>query len=315
MIESTRTEFLFSEKYRPHKVADIILPKKVKDTFQGYVDTQNIPNLLLVGGPGSGKTTSARAMLEEIGADYIIIKGSLDAGIDVIRTKVTNFVSTISFTGGRKYVIFDEADGLTQTVQQSLRNFMDSFTGNAGFIFTANYKNKIIDALQSRCSIVDFRIKNDAKATLAMEFFKRLVVILDTEGVKYDEKVLAQVISKYFPDWRHILNEIQAYSVNGKIDSGILVNFDEISLKKLIDFLKNKNFTEIRKWTAENSDIDTHVILRKFYDVANSYFTKESIPQLILLINEYDYKSSFVIDQEINLTSFLIRVMVELEFV
>lgn len=311
-----RDEFLFSEKYRPKRVSEIILPKKVKDTFQAYVDTRNVPNLLLVGGPGTGKTTSARAMLEELGADYIVVKGSLDAGIDVIRNLVTNFVSTVSFSGGRKYVIFDEADGLTQNVQQSLRNFIDSFTGNAGFIFTANYKNKIIEPIQSRCSVVDFRIKKENRQHLAVEFFQRLKVILDTENIEYDEKVLVQVISKYFPDWRHILNEIQAYSINGhKVDSGILVNFDEVSLKKLIDNLKSKNFTEIRKWVAENSDIDTHVILRKFYDAANSFFKKESVPQLILLINEYDYKSSFVIDQEINLTAFMIRVMVDLEFV
>lgn len=311
-----RDEFLFSEKYRPKKVSEIILPKKVKDTFQAYVDTRNVPNLLLVGGPGTGKTTSARAMLEELGADYIVVKGSLDAGIDVIRNLVTNFVSTVSFSGGRKYVIFDEADGLTQNVQQSLRNFIDSFTGNAGFIFTANYKNKIIEPIQSRCSVVDFRIKKENRQHLAVEFFQRLKVILDTENIAYDEKVLVQVISKYFPDWRHILNEIQAYSVNGQqVDSGILINFDEVSLKKLIDNLKSKNFTEIRKWVAENSDIDTHTILRKFYDVSSSFFKKESIPQLVLLINEYDYKSSFVIDHEINLTAFMIRVMVELEFV
>jgi DNA polymerase III delta prime subunit len=308
-------DFLWVEKYRPRTVSETILPAEMKKMFQKFVTDQNIPNLLLCGRPGIGKTTIARAMLEELGCDYIVINGSLDRNIDTLRNDIMVFASSVSLTGGRKYVILDEADNLNaQSTQKALRNFMEEFSSNCGFILTANYPNKIIEALHSRCSIINFRIPREEKAKLAGSFFKRLCKILELEGVEFEQKAVAVTVERFFPDWRRTLNEIQAYSSLGKIDVGILSNLNDQSYRQLIGFLKEKDFTNTRKWVAENSDIEPTEVYRKFYETATDFLTPSSIPQLVLFLADYSYKSAFVADQEINTTAFLIECMAELEF-
>jgi DNA polymerase III delta prime subunit len=309
------SDFLWVEKFRPKTIADTILPPSLKQTFQQFVDQQNIPNLLLCGRAGVGKTTVARAMLEELGADYLIINGSMNGNIDTLRNDIRQFASSVSFYGGRKYVILDEADYLNpNSTQPALRNFMEEFSKNCGFILTANFSNRIIDPLHSRCSVVEFKIEKEDKPKMAALLFKRAQQILESEGIDNDPKAVAEVVKKFFPDFRRVLNELQRYSATGKIDSGILVNFTDEKLKGLIELIKQKNFTEIRKWVGENTDIDTTTFFRKLYDAASDYMKPSSIPQLVLILANYQYKAAFVADQEINILACLTEIMVEGEF-
>jgi len=308
-------EFLWVEKYRPNNLDDVILPDDLKATFKQFIEQQNIPNLLLSGSAGVGKTTVAKAMLEELDADYIVVNGSLHGNIDTLRTEIMNFATTVSFSEGRKYVILDEADYLNpQSTQPALRNFMEEYSKNCGFILTCNFKNRIIEPLQSRCSVIDFVFPKKLAPSLAGSFFNRVKTILDTEQVKYDEKVLAEIIQRHFPDWRRVLNELQRYSVTGIIDTGILTNSSQNALNSLISLLKGKQFSEMRKWVAQNIDSDPTSIMRSLYDAASEKVDQKSIPTLVLLIGEYQYKSAFVADQEVNLVAFLTQVMAEVEF-
>jgi len=310
-----RDDFLWVEKYRPRTINEVILPEELKKTFQTFVDQENIPNLLLTGRAGMGKTTIARAMVEQLGCNYMIINGSLYGNIDTLRTEIVAFASSISLTGGRKYVILDEADYLNpNSTQPALRNFMEEYSKNCGFILTCNYKNRIIPELHSRCSVVEFRIPQQDKPELAATFYKRVVDILKKEGVDADGKAVAEVVKKYFPDFRRVLNELQRYSAAGKIDTGILSSFQDEKLKELTDMLKEKNFTGIRKWAGENLDIDSTVFFRRLYDAASGFLKPSSIPQLVLIIADYQYKAAFVADQEVNIVACLTELMVECEF-
>jgi DNA polymerase III delta prime subunit len=309
-------DFLWVEKYRPKTIRETILTPELKATFQQFVDQKNIPNLLLSGSAGVGKTTVARAMLEELGCDYIIINGSMNGNIDTLRNEIRNFASTVSLSGGRKYVILDEADYLNaNSTQPALRNFMEEYSKNCGFILTCNFKNKIIDPLHSRCSVIDFKVTKKDLPDLAKQFMKRICGILDTENVEYDKNVIVEVIKKHFPDWRRCINELQRYSATGKIDSGILVNFQEVSLNKLMGHLKDKDYTNMRKWVGENIDTDANELFRKIFDHAAKYITKDSIPLCVLLIGKYQYQHSFVADPEINIVCFLTEFMVEAQFI
>lgn len=308
-------DFLWVEKYRPRKVADTILPDELKQTFQEFVDQGNVPNLILCGGPGVGKTTVAKAMLEEIGADYIIINGSLDGNIDTLRNKVMQFASSVSFTSGRKFVIFDEADYLNpQSTQPSLRNFMEEFSRNCGFILTANYKKRIIEPLHSRCSVIDFKILKKDMPKLAGQFFKRVCHILEVEGVTYDRDAIGVLISRYFPDWRRTLNELQKHATMGHISADILGGLSSDSFKLLLAALKDKQFTTVRKWVGENSDIDSTVLFRALFDGINEFIKPESAPSLILTLADYQHKAAFVADPEINIMACLAEIMRDVSF-
>ena len=307
-------EFLWTEKYRPKTVADTVLPAELKATFQQFVDQKNIPNLILSGSAGVGKTTIARAMLEELECDYIVINGSMNGNIDTLRNDITQFASSVSFTGGRKYVILDEADYLNaNSTQPALRNFMEEFSRNCGFILTCNFKNRIIEPLHSRCAVIDFKINRADMPKLASQFFKRTITILDKESVKYDKAVVAEVLQKHFPDWRRVLNELQRYSATGAIDSGILVNLQDESFKQLVEFIKDKNFTSMRKWVDTN-DIDQNTLYRKFYDMSATIMTPTSTAQLILLLARYQYQAAFAVDPVINTVAFFTEVMTSCEF-
>jgi DNA polymerase III delta prime subunit len=309
-------EFLWVEKYRPKTIEDTILPVDLKATFQQFVDQKNIPNLILSGSAGVGKTTVARAMLEQLGCDYIIINGSMNGNIDTLRNEILSFASSVSLQGGRKYVILDEADYLNaNSTQPALRNFMEEFSRNCGFILTCNFKNRIIEPLHSRCSVIDFKISKKDMAKLAMQFMKRVNFILNTENVKYESAVIAEVIQKHFPDWRRVLNELQRYSATGNIDSGILANMQETSIRELIALMKDKNFTEVRKWVRNNLDTDVNVLYNEFYDSASQYFTPDSVPMLVLHIATYQYQNAFSANPEINFSAFCAHVMFDLEFV
>jgi DNA polymerase III delta prime subunit len=307
-------ETLWVQKYRPQTVEDTILPELTKKSFQKFVDSNNIPNLLLAGSPGTGKTTAAKAMLEQLGCDYIIINAALNRGIDTVRSEISTFASSISLAGGRKYIILDEADYLTPDAQASMRNLIETFSKNCGFIFTCNFKNRIIAPLRSRLSEVDFSIEKSEKPKLAAQFFKRVLAILKNEGVDFDQKVVAKVIEKYFPDFRRILNELQKYAGNGRIDEGIFADFKQESIDELFNLLKEKNFTGMRKWCADNSDQDSNEIFRKIYDSASDKIELKSMPSVIVLLADYMYKSAFVADQEVNLVAFLTEVMMETQF-
>jgi len=311
-----REEFLWVERYRPKTIADAILPKQLKTTFQQFVDDNNIPNLLLTGRAGVGKTTVARAMLDQLGCDYIVINGSLHGNIDTLRNDILAFASTVSFTGGRKYVILDEADYLNpNSTQPALRNFMEEYSKNCGFILTCNFKNKLIEPLWSRCSVVEFKIPKEEKPSLASLFFKRVCTILEKEHVKFVDKVVAEVVQKFFPDFRRTLNELQRYAATGAIDSGILTNFTDESFKALIEFMKRKDFTSVRKWVGENNDIDPVVLFRKLYDNASTMLANNaSVAQMVMIIANYQYKSAFVADQEINTTACMAELMVNMEW-
>jgi DNA polymerase III delta prime subunit len=307
-------ELLWVQKYRPQKVADTILPELTKKSFQKFVDDNNVPNLLLAGSPGTGKTTAAKAMLEELGCDYIIINAALNRGIDTVRSEISTFASAISLAGGRKYIILDEADYLTPDAQASMRNLIETFSKNCGFIFTCNFKNRIIAPLRSRLSEVDFSIEKTEKPKLAAQFFKRVLAILKNEEVDFDQKVVAKVIEKYFPDFRRILNELQKYAGNGSIDEGIFADFKQESIDELFTLLKEKNFTGMRKWCADNSDQDSNEIFRKIYDTASDKLELKSMPSFVVSLADYMYKSAFVADQEINLVAFLTEIMMETSF-
>jgi DNA polymerase III delta prime subunit len=307
--------FLWVEQYRPKTVDECILPKTLKSQLQSYVNKQDISNLILAGGPGVGKTTAARAMLEQIGATYMFINGSEESGIDVLRTKIKNFASTVSLEGGRKYLILDEADYLNpQSTQPALRGFMEEFHSNCGFILTCNYKNKLIAPLHSRCSVVDFTIPKSEKASLAHQFFQRAVSILKENEIKYNEKVVAELINTHFPDWRRILNELQRYSVSGEIDAGILVNLGEKNIKDLMGMMKKKEFTNVRKWVVDNIDNDPVTMFRAVYDNMYDYLEPSTIPHVVIILGEYQYKNAFVADPEINMVACLTEIMARGKF-
>jgi DNA polymerase III delta prime subunit len=311
------SDFLWVEKYRPQKIEDCILPETTKKTFQEFLDKGEVPNLLLAGPAGCGKTTVAKALCIELGVDYYVINGS-DEGrfLDTVRNTAKNFASTVSLssTGKHKVIIIDEADNTTNDVQLLLRAFCEEFHGNCRFIFTCNYKNRIIEPLHSRCAVIEFGIKGKERSTIAMEFFKRLTDILDSENVEADKKVLVELINKHFPDWRRVLNECQRYAVGGRIDSGILASFSDISINELVKNLKEKNFAEVRKWIVSNLDNDTTVLLRRIYDNLYDSLVPGSIPAAVLVLAKYQYQSAFVADQEINILACLTELMVECEF-
>ena len=297
------------------QVDDCILPSDLKQTFQTFVDQQNVPNLLLSGGPGVGKTSVAKAMLDQLDSDYICINGSLSGNIDTLRNDIMQFASSVSFSGGRKYVILDEADYLNpQSTQPALRNFMEEFSKNCGFILTCNFKNRIIEPLHSRCSVIDFKIPTNQKPKIAAGFFKRTCKILEENNIQYDQKVVAELVQKHFPDWRRVLNELQRYSVSGNIDSGLLTSLTDESFKALLSYLKTKNFTEMRKWVGLNSDNESTSLFRSIYENCSTYVEPNSIPQVVLILADYQYKSAFVADQEINLVACLTEMMAEIKW-
>jgi DNA polymerase III delta prime subunit len=306
---------LWTEAHRPKTIEECILPERLKTPFQEYVNSEKIPHLLLSGGAGVGKTTVAKAMCNQIGADYIMINGSDESGIDVFRTKIKDFASSMSFTGGRKVIIIDEADYLNpNSTQPALRNAMEEFASNCSFIFTCNFKNRIIDPLHSRCAVVDFTLKNDEKTKMAGQFFKRIQSILQSENVEYEDKVIAELIKKHFPDFRRILNELQRYSQFGKIDVGILAQIGDVSIAEITKHLKNKDFGAIRKWVA-TADFDAATLYRKLYDSLYEVLQPQSIPQAVIILADYQYKQAFVADAEINTVACLTELMVSVEFV
>jgi DNA polymerase III delta prime subunit len=312
---SQNDEYLWVEKYRPRKVSDCILPDRIKKSFQEYVDKGSIPNLMLTGTAGVGKTTVAIAMCEEIGLNYLFINSSEERGIDMLRTKIKGYASTISLTGGRKVIILDEADYLTPEAQAGLRGAIEEFSDNCSFIFTCNFKARLIEALHSRCSVIDFTLKTEEKPKMALMLTKRLEGILSSEGVTYDKEVLVQIVGKFFPDYRRTLNELQRYSSGGSIDAGTLAQVSDVrKIADLVGFLKNQNFAEMRKWVVANSDIDPARIYRKVYDSLYEYFKPASIPQAVVIIAKYQYQAAFVADQEINLVACLTEIMVDCEF-
>ena len=312
-----RDEFLWVEKYRPKTIEECILPEATKKTFLEFLEAGEVPNLLLSGPAGCGKTTVAKALCNQLGVDFYVINGS-DEGrfLDTVRNNAKNFASTVSLSSEAKHkvIIIDEADNTTSDVQLLLRASIEEFSNNCRFIFTCNYKNKIIEPLHSRCSVIEFGISRKDKPTIAGQFFKRLVSILDDERVEADKKVLAELINKHFPDWRRVLNECQRYSVSGKIDSGILAHFSDVKVNDLIKNLKEKDFKEVRKWCVNNLDNDSAVLLRRIYDSLSDSLVPSSIPAAVLILAKYQYQIAFVADQEINLLACLTEIMVECEF-
>ena len=314
-IDAKANEVLWVERYRPQKIQDTILPEKMKTTFQKFVSDNTVPNLLLTGGPGVGKTTVAKAMLEEMGCDYIVKNGSLNVNIDTLRYEISTYASAVSFTGGRKYVIFDEADYLNSAnVQPALRNFIEEYSSNCGFIFTCNFKNRIVKPLRSRLSEVDFTIESSDKPALAMQFFKRVCNILDQEEVAYDKKVVAKVVEKHFPDFRRVLTELQSYAASGRIDEGIFVNLKQESMDELFKLLKEKKFTDMRTWVAKNSDQDMNEMFRRIYDMSTDKVELRTLPGFVVTLADYMYKANFVADLEVNMVAFLTEVMIEAEY-
>lgn len=316
MIESRDDQFLWVEKYRPQKIDECVLPESLKKTFKEYIAQGELPSFLFSGTAGVGKTTVAKALCNEIGAEYIMINGS-DEGrsIDVLRTTVKSFASTVSLTDARKVIIVDEADYMNaQSVQPALRSMIEEFSANCRFIFTCNFKNRIIEPLHSRCAVIEFKIDSSDKQAIAAQFFKRASQILKSEQVEFDPKVVAELITKHFPDYRRILNELQRYSVSGKIDSGILVNMSEESFRNLVKLLKDKDFTEVRKWVGKQSDSDTTTLFRELYDNASVNLDPNSIPQLVLILADYQYKAAFVADHELNIMAALTEIMAQCKF-
>jgi len=311
------SDFIWVEKYRPKTIDECILPDGIKNTFKEFLNTGEIPNLLLSGPPGIGKTTVAKALCSELGVDFYVINGS-DEGrfLDTVRNQAKNFASTVSLTSESKHkvIIIDEADNTTSDVQLLLRANIETFYKNCRFIFTCNYKNKIIQPLHSRCSVIDFNISRQDKPSIATQFFKRINDILEKEKVEYDKKVIVQLISKHFPDWRRVLNECQRYSASGKIDSGILAVITDTNTKELVNYLKKKEFQNVRKWIVQNIDNDPSAILRNIYDSIYESMKSKSIPEAVLIIAKYQYQSAFVADQEINLLAALTEIMCNCEF-
>lgn len=316
MIESRDEQFLWVEKYRPQKIDDCILPESLKKTFKDYVAQGELPHFLLCGTAGVGKTTIAKALCNEIGAEYVILNGSDTGGhIDTLRTTIKGFATSVSLTDAKKVIILDEADYLqANSTQPALRNYMEEFSANCRFIFTANYKNRIIEPIHSRCAVIEFKIDSKEKQEIAASFFKRATAILKQENIEFDPKVVAELITKHFPDYRRILNEMQRYSVSGKIDSGILVNMSEESFKGLIKLMKDKDFTEVRKWVAKNSDADTTALFRELYDNASVNMDVNSIPPMVLILADYQYKAAFVADHELNIMAALTEIMAQCKF-
>ena len=304
---------LWVEKYRPKTVEDCILPESTKSTFQEYVNRKEIPNLLLSGTAGVGKTTIAKALCEEVGCDYIVINGSSERGIGTMQNQVMNYATAMSLSGGRKVVILDEADNLTPDAQKALRGIIEEVAANCSFIFTCNFKSKIMDAIHSRCTVIDFKV-NGSKAKMATQFFKRVEWILKEENITYDKEVVAAIITKHFPDNRRILNELQRYSVSGSIDKGILAAVADINLSDLVKALKDKDFASCRKWVTNNLDSDATVIFRKLYDTLYETLEPNSVPQMVLILAKYQYQAAFVADHEINLIACLTEIMVECSF-
>ncbi len=308
-------EALWVEKYRPHIIADCILPDEYKSTFQSYVDRKEIPHLLLCGTPGTGKTTVARALCDEIGCDYLMINGSDESGIDTFRVKIKNYASAMSLGGGKKVIIIDEADYLNpNSTQPAMRAAMEEFAHNCTFIMTCNFKNRIIEPLHSRCAVIEFKLRKEDKPKMAIAFMKHAAEILGNEKVPYDKAVLVEVVKKHFPDYRRVLNELQRYSVSGKIDSGILSSIADVSLKDLVTSLKDQNFSAMRKWVADFGSDDPAKIYRKIYDSLYDVMDKSTIPNAVLILAKYSYQAAFVADQELNLTACLTEMMVECKF-
>jgi DNA polymerase III delta prime subunit len=309
-LDNIREDILWAQRYRPSTIEEAILPEVTKKQFQKFIDDGNIPNLLLSGPSGTGKTTSAVAMLRQLDCDYIIINGSLNGGIDTLRFEIANFASSVSFTGKRKYVIIDEADYLTANAQASFRNFLEEYSKNCGFIFTCNYRNKIIEPLRGRFTSIEFTIANDEKPKLAMLFFKRVNSILDKENVEYDKRVVGEVISKYFPDFRRVFNELQGYAACGKIDVGILKNVKDESIASLFDILKSKDFDGMLKWCSDNSDEDMNTIFTKLFKARDRVSTP---PDYIVTLGEYQYKHAHVANPELNMCACLTEIMFNCE--
>jgi DNA polymerase III delta prime subunit len=315
-IQVNDDQFLWTERYRPQTVDECILPTAIKNTFKEYIRKGELPTFLLDGTAGVGKTTIAKALCKEIGAEYLFINGS-DEGrsIDTLRTTIRGFASSVSLYDSPKVVIIDEADYMNaQSVQPALRSFIEEYSSNCRFIFTCNYKNRIIEPLRSRCTVVDFRLDNKDKADMAGQFFKRATQILKMENIEFDSKVVAEIITKYFPDYRKVLSELQRYSVSGKIDSGILVNLSEESYKELFKMMKDRDFKNVRTWVGKNSDTDVTRLFRQFYDNAINILEPSSIPTLILLLSEYQYKAAFVADSELNVMACMVEVMGNCKF-
>ena len=308
-------DFLWVEKYRPKRIDSCVLPDQLKDTLSKFVVQGDIPNLILSGGPGVGKTTVARAMLEELNLTYMFVNGSEESGIDVLRTKIKNFASTVSLHGGRKYLILDEADYLNpQSTQPALRGMIEEFHKNCGFILTCNYKNRLIPPLHSRCSVIDFNIPKSEKQQLAADFLNSAIEMLTNEGIEYEKKVIAELIFKHFPDWRRIVNELQRYSVSGTIDAGILVNISDANIDELIHSMKNKEFTNVRKWVVDNLDMDHVRLYRYIYDHLHKFLDGSCVPHIVVILAEYQYKAAFVADQEINMLACLTEIMARGKF-
>lgn len=316
MIESRDDQFLWVEKYRPQTIDECILPESLKNTFKQYIEQGELPTFLFSGTAGVGKTTVAKALCQEVGADWIIINGS-DEGrmIETLRNKIKNFASTVSLTDAKKVVIIDEADYMNaDSVQPALRAFIEDFSNNCRFIFTCNFKHRIIEPLRSRCANIEFKVDAKEKQQIAAQFFKRVTQILKKEQIEFDPKVIAELITQHFPDYRRILNELQRYSVTGKIDSGIFVNLSQESYKELVAFMKERNFTEVRKWVAKNSDADTSALFKELYDNAMTYLDPSSVSNLILILADYQYKAAFVADHELNIMAALTEVMIQCKF-
>ena len=306
-------EFLFVEKYRPQTIEECVLPKSLKNTFLSIVDTGELPNMMFTGSAGVGKTTVARALCNELGMDYMMINGSEDGNIDTLRGKIKQFASTVSLHGGQKVVILDEADYLNpQSTQPALRGFIEEFSKNCRFILTCNFKNRIIDPLHSRCSIYEFNL--GSKEKMAMAFMHRLQFILDSENIKYENQVLAELIMKYIPDWRRVINECQRYGMSGVIDTGILVTLSESSIKSLMKDLKSKNFKSMRKWVSDNIDVESAKLFRMVYDNMITYVEPSSVPALVLILADYSYKDSFVADHELNVVACMTEIMSQIKF-
>lgn len=301
------------EKYRPDTVKDTILPEKIKSIFLGYLEQNKTPpHLILTGSPGIGKTTVARAMVKDLGSTFLEINGSLEGNIDTLRTKISNFASSMSMNGKRKYVILDEADNLTNAMQLGLRNFMETYAKGCGFILTCNYINKIIEPVRdSRCAVIDFKIDEDDKLKMMGEFFKRLKKILETEKIEYDKSAVAELVSQNFPDFRRTLNQIQKYAGSGKIDTGILSLMSEESIQELLGYMKEKNFSKVVDWVGTHSDVDTNVFIKMFYDRAYEFYDKSSVPQLVLILGEYQDKATRVVNQDVNLAAMFANIMVD----